>query len=105
MGRRRVRGRRPLLDQALQKIPTSPWLRLRARSSRGVEIRQNLDKALGLAEKVSPGEKHWILATEGLINGDAAKAKQEIDELQSSILRTRGSSRALGSTMATSSLI
>jgi tetratricopeptide (TPR) repeat protein len=54
----------------------------RALSGGGVALsRQNLDKALGLAEKVSPGEKHWILATEASFDGNAAKAKQEIDEL------------------------
>jgi len=73
----------PLLDQAIQKDPNFAMAyAYRAQSGGGVALsRQNLDKALGLAEKVSPGEKHWILATEAFYDGNAAKAKQEIDEL------------------------
>ena len=73
----------PLLDQAIQKDPNFAMAyAYRAQSGGGVALsRQNLDKALGLAEKVSPGEKHWILATEAFVDGNAAKAKQEIDEL------------------------
>jgi len=72
-----------LLDQAIQKDPSFAMAyAYRALSGGGVALsRQNLDKALGLAEKVSPGEKHWILATEAFVDGNAAKATQEIDEL------------------------
>jgi tetratricopeptide (TPR) repeat protein len=73
----------PLLDQAIQKDPDFAMAyAYRAVSGGGVALsRQNLDKALGLAEKVSPGEKHWILMTDAFFDGNAAKAKQEIDEL------------------------
>ena len=72
-----------LLDQAIQKDPGFAMAyAYRARSGGGVAVsRQNLDKALGLAEKVSPAEKHWILATEAFLDGNSTKAKQEIDEL------------------------
>jgi tetratricopeptide (TPR) repeat protein len=72
-----------LLDQAIQKDPNFAMAyAYRARSGGGVPLsRQSLGKALGLAEKVSTGEKHWILATEAFLDGNAAKAKQEIDEL------------------------
>jgi tetratricopeptide (TPR) repeat protein len=44
-------------------------------------LRQNLDKAVALAPKVSPGERHWILAQQAQVDGDLLKAKQHGDEL------------------------
>ena len=44
-------------------------------------LRQNLDKAVALADKVSPGERHWILAQEARFDGNLPKAKEHGDAL------------------------
>ena len=44
-------------------------------------LRQNLDKAVALADKVSPGERHWILAQEAQFDGNLPKAKEHGDAL------------------------
>jgi hypothetical protein len=57
---------RPLLDQAIQKDPGFAMAyALRAVTGGGFDVaRQNRDKALSLADKVSPGERHWIMAAQ-----------------------------------------
>jgi tetratricopeptide (TPR) repeat protein len=43
--------------------------------------RQNRDKALSLVDKVSPGERHWIMAAQAQADGDVPKMKQHLAEL------------------------
>jgi tetratricopeptide (TPR) repeat protein len=44
-------------------------------------LRANIDKAVSLKDKVSPGERHWIVAQQAQVDGDLPKAKQQCDEL------------------------
>lgn len=73
----------PLLDEAIQKDPNFAMAyAYRAFAGGGFNVlRQNLDKAVGLADKVSAGERHWILAQQAQFDGNLPKAKQHGDEL------------------------
>ena len=72
---------RPLLDQAIQKDPGFAMAyALRAVTGGGFSVaRQNRDKALSLADKVSPGERHWIKAAQA--QADVPTMKQHLVEL------------------------
>jgi tetratricopeptide (TPR) repeat protein len=72
-----------LLDEAVQKDPNFAMAyAYRAFAGGGFNVlRQNLDKAVVLADKVSPGERHWILAQEAQVDGNLPQAKQHGDEL------------------------
>ena len=72
-----------LLDEAIQKDPNFAMAyAYRAFAGGGFNVlRQNLDKAVVLAAKVSPGERLWILAQEAQFDGNLPKAKQHGDEL------------------------
>lgn len=74
---------RPLLDQAIQKDPDFAMAYiLRAVTGGGfTQARVNREKALNLADKVSPGERHWIMAAQAQADGDVAKMKQHLAEL------------------------
>jgi tetratricopeptide (TPR) repeat protein len=74
---------RPLLDQAIQKDPGFAMAySLRASAGGGFNVaRQNRDKALSLVDKVSPGERHWIMAAQAQADGDVPKVKQHLVEL------------------------
>jgi tetratricopeptide (TPR) repeat protein len=73
----------PLLDQAIQKDPNFAMAyAYRAFAGGGFNVlRQNLDKAVVLVDKVSPGERLWILAQEARFDGNLPKAKLHGDEL------------------------
>src|SRR5258708_36501144 len=73
----------PLLDEAIQKDPNFAMAyAYRALAGGGFNVlRQNLEKAVGLADKVSPGERHWILAQEAQFDGNLPKAKEHGDAL------------------------
>lgn len=73
----------PLLDDAVQKDPSFAMAyAYRAFAGGGFNVlRQNLDKAVGLADKTSPGERHWILAQEARFEGNLPKAKEHGDAL------------------------
>jgi tetratricopeptide (TPR) repeat protein len=73
----------PLLDDAIRQDPNFAMAyAYRALAGGGFNVlRQNLDKAVVLADKVSPGERHWILAQEAQFDGNLPKAKQHGDEL------------------------
>lgn len=73
----------PLLDQAIQKDPAFAMAYLmRAQAGGGFNVsRQNLDKAVSLAPKASPAERHWIMALQAQFNSDTPAAKQHIAEL------------------------
>ena len=74
---------RPLLDQAIQKDPAFAMAyALRAGTGGGFNVgRQNREKALGLADKVSAGERHLILAQQASADGDVPKIKEHLGEL------------------------
>jgi tetratricopeptide (TPR) repeat protein len=74
---------RPLLDQAIQKDPGFAMAyALRAATGGGFNVaRQNREKAISLADKVSPGERHWIMAAQAQADGDVPKMKLHIGEL------------------------
>ena len=74
---------RPLLDQAIQKDPGFAMAyALRAVTGEGSNAsRQNLEKALSFVEKVSPGERQWIMAAQAQADGDVPKMKQHLVEL------------------------
>jgi tetratricopeptide (TPR) repeat protein len=74
---------RPLLDQAIQKDPGFAMAyALRADTGAGFNVsRENRDKAMSLVDKVSPGERHWILAAQAQADGDVPKMKQHLVEL------------------------
>jgi tetratricopeptide (TPR) repeat protein len=55
---------------------------LRAVTGGGFNVaRQNREKALSLVDKVSPGERHWIMAAQAQADGDVPKMKQHLVEL------------------------
>ncbi len=74
---------RPLLDQAIEKDPNFAMAyALRATTGDGFNVaRQNREKALSLADAVSPGERHWIMAAQAQADGDVPKMKQHVGEL------------------------
>ena len=74
---------RPLLDQAIEKDPGFAMAyALRAFTGAGFNLaRENRDKAVSLADKVSPGERHWIMAAQAQADGDVPKMKQHLAEL------------------------
>jgi tetratricopeptide (TPR) repeat protein len=74
---------RPLLDQAIQKDPGFAMAyALRAVTGGGFAVaRQNREKALSLADKVSPGERHWIMAAQAQADGDVPTMKRHLVEL------------------------
>jgi tetratricopeptide (TPR) repeat protein len=74
---------RPLLDQAIQKDPGFAMAyALRAVTGGGFNVsRENRDKAVSLVDKVSPGERHWIMAARAQADGDVPNMKQHLVEL------------------------
>jgi len=71
---------RPLLDQAIQKDPDFAMAyALRATTGGGFNVaRQNREKALSLVDKVTPGERHWIMASQARTDGDVPKMKEHL---------------------------
>jgi len=74
---------RPLVDQAIQKDPGFAMAyALRASTGGGFQVsQQNLHKAVSLADKVSPGERHWIMAMQAVSDGNVPKMKEHVAEL------------------------
>ena len=72
-----------LLDQAIAKDPGFATAYLyRSQSGGGFNVfRQNLDKAVSLADNVSEGEKYQILYTQAQADGNGVKAKEYLDLL------------------------
>lgn len=72
-----------LFDQAIKTDPGFAMAYLyRSQSGGGLNVfRQNLDKAVSLADKVSEGEKYEILYSEASANGDGQKQKECLDWL------------------------
>ena len=74
-----------LFDKAIEKDPSFAIAYLyRAQSGGGYNIfRQNIDKAVSLADKVSPGEKLEISYTQAFADGNGQKRKECLDQLLS----------------------
>lgn len=72
-----------LFEQALEKDPNFALAYVyRWQFSGSYTIsRQNLKKAMSLADKVSPGEKLWILAAHAQSEVNSAKQKEHLDQL------------------------
>ncbi len=72
-----------LFDQAIQKDPSFALAYVyRAQTGGGYNIaRQNVDKAVSLEDKVSPGEKLEIELSQAMVNGNVDKQKEYIDQL------------------------
>ena len=69
-----------LFDQAVQKDPNFAFGYLFA-GQNNLEVRQNLQKAVSLAEKASPGEREWILAVQDQNNGNQAGQLAHLEKL------------------------
>jgi len=72
-----------LFDQAIQKEPNFAMAYFyRSQSGGGFEaFRKNIDKAVGLADKVSPGERLMILGVKANFDGNDVQFKKNADEL------------------------
>ena len=69
-----------LFDQALQKDPDFAIAYLFAGRT-NQESRKNVEKAVSLVDKVSPGEREWILAARDQAEGNQAGRKMHLDQL------------------------
>lgn len=69
-----------LFDQAVQKDPNFAFGYLFAGQS-NLEVRQNLEKAVSLADQASPGEREWILAQQDQNNGNQAGQLAHLEKL------------------------
>lgn len=74
-----------LFDKAIEKDPSFAIAYVyRAESGGGFNVfRQNLDKAVSLADKVSPGERLEILNFQAFADGNWQKQKEYLDQLLS----------------------
>lgn len=72
-----------LFDQAVEKDPEFAVAYLyRAYSGRGFEdFQKNMGKAVSLIDKVSEGEKHWILAYKANSEDNGPEMKKHLDHL------------------------
>jgi tetratricopeptide (TPR) repeat protein len=72
-----------LLDKAIELDPDFAMAYLyRAYSGGGFNVfRENLEKAADLVDKVSDGEKHWILARKAYSDSDTPTMKEHADHL------------------------
>ncbi len=72
-----------LFDQAIEKDPSFALAYLyRSMSGGGYNVmRQNIDKAVGLSDKVSPGEKLEIMLGQAMVDGNGEKEKEYVDQL------------------------
>lgn len=72
-----------LLDKAIALDPNFAMAHLlRSQSGGGFALtRQHREKAVSLVDKVSPGERHWILAAQAVVDGNQVAWKQHLDEL------------------------
>jgi tetratricopeptide (TPR) repeat protein len=72
-----------LFDQAIQKDPSFALAYLyRSISGGGYNVmRQNIDKAVSLADKVSPGEKLEIMLGQAFVDRNGEKQKEYVDQL------------------------
>ena len=73
-----------LVEQAIAKDPSFAMAHLlKGQSSGGfTQFRESLEKAVSLADKVSPGERHWIMAAKAQAEGNTAETKEHLAELE-----------------------
>lgn len=73
----------PLFDQAIAKdAGFALAYAYRALSGGGFTVfRQNLDKAVALADKASEGERHWIMYVKAQADGQSVEQKTHLDRL------------------------
>ena len=69
-----------LFEQAIQKDPNFALAYLFAGRT-NQEFRKNVEKAASLTEKVSPGEREWILAAKDQTEGNPAGRKMHLEQL------------------------
>ena len=69
-----------LFEQAIQKDPNFALAYLFAGRT-NQEFRKNVEKAASLIEKVSPGEREWILAAKDQVDGNLAGRKMHLEQL------------------------
>ena len=69
-----------LFDQAVQKDPNFAFGYLYA-GQNNPEFLKNLEKAVSLADKASPGEREWILAVQDQNNGNQAGRLAHLEKL------------------------
>jgi tetratricopeptide (TPR) repeat protein len=69
-----------LFEQAIEKDPNFAMAYLYAGRT-NQEFRKSLEKAVALVDKVSPGEKEWILAVKERADGNPAGRKTHLDQL------------------------
>src|SRR5688500_15703412 len=69
-----------LFDQAIQKDPNFALAYLFAGRT-NQEFRKNVEKAASLNERVSPGEREWILAAKDQVEGNPAGRKMHLEQL------------------------
>lgn len=69
-----------LFEQAIQKDPNFALAYLFVGRT-NQEFRKNVEKAASLLDKVSPGEKEWILATKDQADGNPAGRKMHLEQL------------------------
>ena len=69
-----------LFEQAVHKDPNFAMAYLNIGRT-NQEFLSTLDKAVALADKVSPGEKEWILAVKAQSEGDLPGRKAHLDQL------------------------
>src|SRR5690349_19430251 len=67
-----------LFEQAIQKDPNFAMAYLFAGRT-NTEFQKNVAKAVSLVDKVSPGEKEWILATKAQAEGNLAERKAHLE--------------------------
>src|SRR5687768_7877165 len=69
-----------LFEQAVQKDPNFAIAYLFAGRT-NQEFRKNVEKAASLVDRVSPGEREWILAAKDQAEGNQAGRKMHLDQL------------------------
>lgn len=69
-----------LFEQAIQKDPDFAMAYLFAGRT-NQELRKNLDKAVTLVDKVSPGEREWIFAAKEQADGNLVGQKGHLEQL------------------------
>jgi len=69
-----------LFEQAIQKDPNFALAYLFAGRT-NQEFRKNVEKAASLVDKVSPGEREWILAAKDQVDGNPAARKMHLEQL------------------------
>lgn len=69
-----------LFDQAVQKDPNFAFGYLFA-GQNNREFQKNLEMAVSLADKASPGEREWILAAQAQANGDNVARLAHLEKL------------------------